>query len=83
MVLCDDDTATPFMCPPYAEVVLCDGGGGRAPGAVHVDAVLIRWWEAIPELSRPWCGRRRRPHRRVGDDREDGAPVTRRVLVEE
>ena len=26
MVLSDDDAAAPLMCPPYSEVVLCDGG---------------------------------------------------------
>ena len=26
MVVSDDDAASPLMCPPYSEVVLCDGG---------------------------------------------------------
>ena len=79
----DDDTSSPLMCPPHAEVVLGDGWGGRPPGAIYVYTVGILGREEVLEFQHPGCGRGRRPHRLVRDDRDDGAPVTRRVLVKE
>ena len=50
IVLSDDDAAAPLMCPPYSEVVLCDGGCGRPSGAIHVYTIFIRLWEGVLEF---------------------------------
>ena len=79
----DNDASSSLMCPPDSEVVFCDGGGGRPPGAVYIYTVGVLRREKVLEFKHPWCGGGRRSHRRIGDDREDGAPVPRRVLMKE
>ena len=82
-VLCDDDASSPFMCSPDSEVILGNGGEGRSPGAIDVYTVGALGREEVLEFKHPWSWGRRRPNRRVGDDREYGAPVTGRVLMKE